>query len=420
MKKITLLLLLFLMAIPLFAQTFEAGLQLRPRFEYRDGYKTLLTGEQEAATFISQRSRIILGYSQDRLRVKFSGQNIRTWGDVLPMATADKNGFSIFEAYGEYAFNESFKFRLGRQVLSYDNQRIMGEVNWAQQGQSHDAALFTWNPATNQRLDVGAAYNAEGESLVELPYRLNTYQNMQFAWYHLDFNKSGLSFLFLNTGYEQNSTVQSQEIEYIQTFGSFYGFKSGEWTGDLAVYGQTGKKLGRDLSAWYAGANLTYSVSENWKTGIGAEYLSGTDMEETSGEINSFTPLFGTNHGFNGHMDYFFAGNHQNTVGLVDLYGKIAWATPKLEISVMPHYFSSAANMINSSNNSGEKYLGTEIDVAAAYKIAGDLSVSLGYSQMFGSSSLEILKGGDKDKTQNWAWVMVNFSPTLFSFTPDN
>ena len=33
-------------------------------------------------------------------------------------------------------------------------------------------------------------------------------------------------------------------------------------------------------------------------------------------ENNSFTPFYGTNHKFNGHMDYFYVGNHIGNVGL--------------------------------------------------------------------------------------------------------
>jgi hypothetical protein len=40
--------------------------------------------------------------------------------------------------------------RIGRQTLSYDNQRIMGAITWIQQGQSHDAALSSYKDKKNQ------------------------------------------------------------------------------------------------------------------------------------------------------------------------------------------------------------------------------------------------------------------------------
>ncbi|SDL27902.1 Alginate export [Salinimicrobium catena] len=412
-----LLLILFCFAVsPIFSQSFEADLQLKPRLEFRNGYKTLLSGEQDPATFVSQRSRLNLLFEQEELEVKLSVQNISVWGEVPTMRTADNNGISLFEAYGQYNFSSSAKLRLGRQVLSYDNERILGEVNWAQQGQSHDAALFSWLPAACHRLDLGVAYNAPSETLFEVPYAINTYQNLQFAWYHLDRDNVGFSFLFMNTGYEYEAANTGGKTDYIQTFGAYHDFLKGDFSGNISAYGQTGQKMGRDLSAWYAGLNLNYALSEAWKIGAGGEYLSGTDMDDTSGELHSFTPLFGTNHAFNGYMDHFYVGNHQNSVGLVDLYGKLTYSKEKFSFSAIPHFFSSAAEITEADSD----YLGTEIDLVAGYKLGKNISVNAGYSQMFATGSLEILKGGDKDNTQNWAWLMVNFNPQLFSFSKED
>lgn len=415
MKKIYLLLFCLFTTFS-FAQTFETSLQLRPRLEYRNGYKTLFTESQDAATFISQRSRLNLAYKDEKLLVKLSAQNIHVWGDVPTNRLEDNNGIALFEAYGQYQVNENLFVRLGRQVLSYDNQRILGEVNWAQQGQSHDAALVSWLPKSNHRFDLGAAYNAPAETLLEVPYLVNSYQNLQFGWYHIELEKVGFSFLFMNTGYETGE-LEEREVDYIQTFGAFHRFSSGDFHGDVAAYGQTGERINRDLGAWYAGLNLNYSLNSNWKIGAGTEYFSGTDMNETSGDLESFTPLFGTNHGFNGYMDYFFAGNHQNSVGLLDIYGKLTYSTPKFELAMIPHAFSAAANVIDPTGEKMDDYLGTEVDLAASWKVAKDFSVGMGYSQMFGTQSLEVLKDGDAGATQNWAWLMVNFSPTLFTFS---
>lgn len=151
MKKTRIILsLLFLgFSAAMQAQEFDANLQLRPRFEYRNGYKTLLPEGQEGTSQISQRSRLNLNFKQDDLIVKLTFQNIRTWGDVPTTTTADKNGVAIFEAWAQYNFTEKWSARVGRQVLSYDNQRIMGEIDWLQQGQSHDAVLVTFRPKTS-------------------------------------------------------------------------------------------------------------------------------------------------------------------------------------------------------------------------------------------------------------------------------
>lgn len=415
MKRSLLLFAAFIASFSSLAQNFEAGLQLRPRYEFRNGFKTLLTENDDPASYISQRSRLILGYVDNPLQVKFSLQSIGVWGDAPTMRLEDNNALSVFEAYGQYQVSPQFMLRVGRQVLSYDNQRILGEVDWAQQGQSHDAALLSWLPALNQRLDVGAAYNAPAETVTRISYNINSYKNMQFAWYHLDVNNVGFSLLFLNTGYEHTTAGGSPEVDYLQTYGAFHKFDSGNFFGNVAAYGQTGERNDREVAAWYAGLNLGYKLNSAWTLGMGGEYFSGTDRNQTSEDVFSFTPLFGTNHGFNGLMDYFFVGNHQNDVGLLDFYGKLSWKSPKAEFFIAPHLFSSAAEI----GEGYDKFLGTEVDLVGLYRVRKDFTVGFGYSQMFGTESLEALKGGDKDTTQNWAWVMLSFSPKLFQYSPE-
>ena len=137
-------------------------------------------------------------------------------------------------------------------------------------------------------------------------------------------------------------------------------------------------------------------------------------MDDTSGKLKSFNPLFGTNHAFNGFMDYFYVGNHLNSVGLVDTYAKLSYAADKWKVLALPHVFLSPARLIDNNGNEAQNYLGTEIDLTASYALHKNLSLGLGYSQMFAGESLEILKGGDHGNLQNWAWLMLNFHPVLF------
>lgn len=98
---------------------------------------------------------------------------------------------------------------------------------------------------------------------------------------------------------------------------------------NLGLYMQTGKSSGSDVNAFYAVANVGCAVTPKFKAALGYEFLSGKDQNDISTDFKSFTPLFGTNHGFNGFMDYFFVGNHQNNVGLGEAYLKLSYAKKK-------------------------------------------------------------------------------------------
>jgi len=404
-----------LISIGSYAQEFDASLQLRPRFEYRNGFKSLIKDSEDATSFVSQRSRLILNFKQDKLKTKLSLQNIRTWGDVATTTTADKNAIAVFEAWAQYDFDTNWSARLGRQVISYDNQRIFGEIDWAQQGQSHDAAVISFHPKNNQ-LDLGFALNADKENLVAptTPYTTN-YKSMQYAWYHTEFSKLNMSLLLLNTGYEYAKTLTDLKVDYKQTFGTYLSYKENKWDTNLGLYAQTGKSSGQEVSAFNAGAYLGYAVTAKFKAGLGYEFLSGKDQNDSSTDFKSFTPLFGTNHGFNGLMDYFYVGNHINSVGLQDAYLKLNYTHNKWQFNLTPHLFSASNTVLDASNAKMDSYLGTELDFTTSYALQKDITASAGYSQMFGSTTLERLKGGNASNTNNWVWVMVSFSPRLFA-----
>lgn len=415
------ILILLVLGGTTFAQEIDANLQLRPRYEYRNGFKSLMTDNELPTSSVSQRSRLNLNFKQEKISAKLTLQNVRTWGDVKTTSTNDKNGIMFFEAWAQYQFDDNWSTRMGRQVISYDNQRIFGEIDWLQQGQSHDAAIVSYKKGKHQ-LDLGAALNADSEDLFRNLYTTN-YKNMQYAWYHTHFSDFQMSLLALNTGFQYEEPVTTDlEIDYMQTFGTFLKYKKNKFDADLSLYAQTGKgKLTTNnttINAYNAGLNINYAVTNEVKAGLGYEYLSGKDQTDTENIIKSFNPIFGTNHAFNGFMDYFYVGNHKNTVGLQDVYLKLNYAPNKWNFAVTPHVFMTAADVKNPlASDIMDNYLGTEVDVTVGYSLHKNIGISAGYSQMFGTETLEVLKGGNKDLDNNWAYVMVNFNPKIFSFS---
>jgi len=420
LKKFSLSLLI-MVSLGINAQEFDANLQIRPRYEFRNGYKAPIPFGETPGQFISERTRLNFNFKQDKFITKLTMQNVRVWGDVQTNAKSDVNSIQLFEAWVQYNFDASWSTRLGRQVISYDNQRIFGEIDWLQQGQSHDAALVTYKTKKSQ-LDMAVAYNANGETDIATPYAVANYKAMQYAWYHTEWSKINMSLLFLNTGYENKlatpipTPLPELKVDYMQTFGTYMNTKGSKWDANLWFYGQTGKSNTYNVSAFDAALNFNYAVTDQLKAGLGYEFLSGKSQASTSTAIKSFYPLFGTNHGFNGLMDYFYVGNYKNTVGLQDAFLKFGYTTKKWQFNVMPHVFNAANTVVDANKNEMNNYLGTEVDFTASYAVQKYVAISGGYSQMFGTDTLQRLKGGDVDHTNNWAWVMVNVNPQIFSF----
>jgi len=415
------LLFIAMTSMTTFAQEFDANLQIRPRYEFRNGYKSPIPYGETPAQFISSRTRLNLNFKQDNFVTKLTMQNVRVWGDVAPNTKSDVNGIQIFEAWAQYNFNENWSARLGRQVISYDNQRVLGEVDWAQQAQSHDAALITFKNKKSQ-LDMAFAYNANSETDIATPYTVATYKTMQYAWYHTGFGKINMSLLFLNTGYENKLTppiptpLPELKVDYMQTFGTYMNTKGKSWDGNLWFYGQTGKSNTLSVSAFDAAINFNYALTDKFKAGLGYEFVSGKSQKDTSTDIKSFNPIFGTNHALNGYMDYFYVGNYKNTVGLQDAFLKFGYTVNKWQFNLLPHVFNAANTILDANGNEMSNYLGTEVDFTTSYAVHKFINITGGYSQMFATDSMQRVKGGDVDHTNNWAWVMVNVNPQIFSF----
>ncbi len=392
------------------AQMLISG-ELRPRTEYRHGVKKLFDGQQDAAMFVSQRTRLNFNYTKTRYKIGLSLQDVRVWGDVKQLNLSDKNQLTLHEAWGELIFSDKIALRLGRQELVYDDSRILGNVGWAQQARSHDLALLKTKLGADSKLHIGLALNNDGETLIKQPYQ-TSYKNMQFAWFHHTAERLDLSLLFLNTGIEQPNT--DFDVNYSQTFGTCFTYKASKLKFNGAAYAQIGKnRAGKDLAAYMFDVNAKFPITDTWKGCAGLQWLSGTDGNEIE-EDNSFTPLFGTNHKFNGHMDYFYVGNHVGSVGLIDVNAGVNYAKDKFSFGMALHLFSAQADLYDVGKKA-DAYLGTEMDLSCGYKYSKDVTFKAGYSQMFASDTMELLKSGDKSEMQNWAWVMVVFKPKFFS-----
>lgn len=413
MKKYIYLLVIALISANIVnAQQFDINADLRARFENRNGYGTLKPYTEKAASFISQRTRLQFDYSFKNIKLRVSPQNVKTWGDVATTSKTDANN-AFHEAYGEINLNEKLSFKLGRQEINYDDARIFGNVDWTMQARSHDVFLLKFNPNSKNQIHFGMALNANKETNFYENYAVPQYKSLQYLWYHTDFKMINISVLFLNNGMPY--LVETEEkVDYSQTIGSRLVFKKGALSIDGAAYLQTGKIADNAVSAAYFSANINYKAATNLTSSIGFEHLSGKDQNDTSTGIKSFNPMYGTNHKFNGYMDYFYVGNHINSVGLTDVYVYIGYEKNKFSAKLTPHYFASAASIYKGVEKQ-DNYLGTEFDFILGYKMYDYVTVDAGFSKMFATSSMEVLKAGNKNAGNNWAFISIKINPNLFS-----
>lgn len=411
--KYTLTIILGFIVSQTFAQFTLSG-ELRPRTEFKNGYKTLNPENVDPALATSQRTRLNFNYDSEFYSFYASVQDVRVWGDVSQLNVSDKNGLAIHEAWGLVNF-KGMKLKAGRQEIVYDDHRIFGNVGWAPQARSHDAVVFKFGKSF--KLDIGLAFNQNEEKLAGTIYTVsNNYKALQYAWFHKDYNNFNASFLFLNNGLQYIDLIDdNDEIRYSQTIGTHLKYKfSDALNASSNLYYQFGKDVfSKDVEAYLLGMNLAYKASEKWNLGVGFEIQSGNAYNDDSSTNYAFTPFYGTNHKFNGFMDYFYVGNHINSTGLIDVFASASTKVgDKSNLSLFLHNFNSQAEIAEDV----EKQLGTEIDIVYNYKYTKDVTIGIGYSQMFATEGMEVLKNvSNSSNVNNWAWVMLTINPTLFT-----
>ncbi len=412
-KKILLTLIFVAVANFMFAQVKISG-EFRPRTEYSHGVKGLAKADQDASTFTSQRTRLNLFYKSENVITKLVLQDVRIWGSQKQLVSNQDKATSVHEAWAEVFFSKKLSLKAGRQEVVYDDHRIFGSVGWAHQARSHDMAILKYSDGFN--LHFGVAYNEDGNRVNDF-YTVPSYKSLQFAWFNKKINNSlSLSLLGLNNGFASDESGISGKLEkhtilYKQTFGTHIAYKTKTISLGVNGYYQMGEASSTtDISAYNFGVNLGIKSTKNITVTLGYELLSGTDFGELD-DMNSFAPFYGTNHKFNGFMDYFYVGNHGANVGLSDLYLKAKYKKDKFFVEGHVHFFSAAAKM----KDDADKYLGTEIDLVAGYTVSKQANIKVGYSHMFGSDSMELLKGGDKSEINNWAWLMLTVKPTFLN-----
>lgn len=414
------------------AQT-KVSATIRPRTEYLHGFSTLPDSAAQNGLFTTQRTRITLDHKKDNIEVRVSVQDVRTWGNQSQLVGNENFGVSIHEAWGKAWLNDKWAVKFGRQEISYDDQRILGSVDWAQQARSHDVILFQYKHE-KLKLDIGGAYNQNGPQLNTTSYNVaRSYKTLQYLWANYAFNKEfNTSILAMSVGQQVNYTntagISRHHDNYTLTAGTRMEYEKEKFKLAFNGYyqlGSTNTRPAMNVSAYNLNLDFKYKLSDHLKLGIGAELLSGNSQTDTSSAYTSvqhaFNPYFGTNHKFNGVMDYFYVDNHIGNVGLNDGYLSLFYKNKKFNAGLTGHVFLANANILDEQEfiNNGNitalsPYLGTEIDIFGSFNITNGAKCKLGYSQLFATESMEAIKGGDRNEIANWAYVMIIFKPTIF------
>ena len=382
--------------------------------------------ETDHAYFLMGRSRLIVDYSRPHLETKITAQHSGIWGQK------GQGSFNLNEAWFKLYTSWGLFAQIGRQALSYDDERIIGPNDWAMASLSHDVIRAGYE-GYGHKAHIILGFNQNAENTYGGTYYSDgaqPYKNLLTLWYHYDVPiwPLGISALLMNIGMqggiEGGTNDDVPENRYQQLFGSYLTFHPNRFSAEASFYRQVGHNENNAvLNSWMASVKMQYEATR-WAQAIaGYDHLSGDDYFAVprAGQLGvvrhsvlkGFSSVYGSHHKFYGLMDFFYVKTYLNgfSPGLQNLFAGCSIKPWKnLEIKLMYHYLAMSTHL-----KGMDLTLGHDIDIEASYQIMRDVRLSVGFSYMDGTKTMEQLKrASDKDALQ-WAWFSLSVSPTLFT-----
>lgn len=438
----------------------DVGAQIRFRYEVKDNFGIIGSpgsmdfrahGADVDNSYLLYRVRPRVGYTSEWFSAFVEGRESGSTGDDRNPNPESDGPMDLHQAYVTLGNHKEFplSLKVGRQELSYGDERIIGAFGWNNIGRVFDAAKLRW-----QNPYFGADFFT---SRVVIPDDNNFNMSNDYDWFSGFYAATKLipkqttEFYLLS----RNTSAQSPSINGANAPALLKGpsardiYTTGvrikSTPGELGNWDYTGEFMGQfghfndpalptanqslehQAFAIFAGAGYTWTQA-SYAPRLGLEYNFGSgDSNPTDGKHETFENLFPTNHKFYGYMDFLSLQNIHN----VRLTSSIK-PLPRLTLTGDYHLFWLADTHDSLYTAAGarrgglaptpgngyginpnyDSYVGSEADLVASYSISPQAALEIGYGHFFVGKyvkqSLAAPTLGGKDA--NWVYVQMNFS----------
>lgn len=290
---------------------------------------------------------------------------------------------------------------IGRQILSYGDERLVGAFDWNNFGRTFDAVKFHYG-TKDWSLEAFASsvvvidsdeFNQSDLFDGNDTGRSQIFSGVYFSTTLLPFQVTDLYAFELHEEYAVGDT------DFV-TLGTRMAADPAKFSGffyetEMAV--QLGEVKGKDLTAFagHWGAGYVWLKSA-WKPRLAVEYSFATgDSNAKDGEVGTFQNLFPTNHKFYGYMDTFAWQNIQEPGVCFSVQPTTAL---KLQLDYRAYWLAKTTDAWYRANGvtqvrpitpGADKFAGTELDVTATYKLSKNFSFLVGYCHFFAGDYLK-------------------------------
>jgi hypothetical protein len=364
------------------AKEITIGGQVRPRAEFRDpvgvGYD-VLTSMRVRAQIAAKLDKNVDAFIQL--------QDVRLWGEETnTLGDFRADNFDLHQGY--ITLNNindaAISIRAGRQAISFGGQRLIGAVEWTQQGRVFDGLRVMHKPQWGSVDVLGIRLSdATAAGISTNAYLAGVYANVN----------PGIDF------YGIYNRVSGGTDQY--TLGARWVSNIGAMPLRLEGSFQTGERGGTDVSAFMFGGRLGLPFGKATFT-LWYDYLSGDD-NPTDGKTKVFDTLFATNHKFYGFADLFLnIPAHTGSLGLQD--AAIKFAVPLnngIKLGIDGHAF-----FLSKQGTASGKHLGEEIDITLSYKYSTEVTFVGGASYVIAKQAFADI--GRLNADMKFAYFMTN------------
>lgn len=385
---------------------FKVGMHTRSRVIAHTGRDGNL--DNSPVVYLENRARLSLDATPfEWVRGFFQLQDVRVWGEELnTLGDYSANGLDVHQAYVDIipvTGDVNLTFRVGRQEINWDGQRLVGAVGWTPQARSFDAVRVMFN-YDQLNIDAFFAMLTDTDSIAPgppnntNPFRygvvgLNTRYRLLSDG--KDFADIGITALV-----DINAGIDMTRI----TVGARHNAKFGPLAYRVEGFFQGGDVAGANISAFMLAARAGVHLKDpDMKLELWADFLSGGSSLSTAAR-RTFDTLFATNHKFYGFSDFFInVPVHTQNKGLFDvaLKTKFKVAQP-LSLGLDIHH------MMVANPRGGATAWGWEIDFTAVLKPYKQLTIFAGVFTMIPQTALVQRIGGSDPDIGFFGSVQVN------------
>ncbi|MBI1841451.1 MAG: alginate export family protein [Verrucomicrobia bacterium] len=451
-----------------YLSAWDLGGSLRMRFESKQGMA--VAGVPGSIDFRDHGADVTNDYFLTRLRyrVGYTGKwwnamvegrssfavDDDRWASTLAPARRgegpESDTFDLHQAYVTFGNHKEFplSLKVGRQELSYGEERVVGAFGWNNIGRVFDAAKLRW------QTEWFAADFFSGRVIIPEDNRFNVAND--YEWFSgmyasiANVPKHSLDVYFLSRNASPSAAtaepfpqVGQPSARDIYTVGLRLKSKPGElgpWDYTLETMGQFGDfkdpragapavRLDHRAYAFVAQGGYTFAKTTG-PPRIGLEYAYGSgDGNPKDGKHTTFENLFPTNHKFYGYADL---ASLQN---LHDVRPVLTFKPhPRLSMALEGHLFWLADTSDSFYNVAGaarggtaatpagtnfgvnpgySNFVGSELDYIAGWALTRFAQIEGGYSHFFHGSyisqSLSSAAVGSRDADWAYLQLTVNF-----------